>query len=412
MKTTSDSTAKATNQTNGSGQYFPFIIAVLASTVVYFDKGLLQLAIIPIRSQFGLSAAQAGLMMSAYSLGYALMGFPGGWLIDRFGYKRIILICLGISTLTSFSFSFTSILFLFITIRFIMGAAHASIPSTTTKIIAMNYNEKQKMFLQSFSFLSSNFGSFIATSVGAYLIASNWKNAYWCVGILYIFTVLLVWKFLPEKKEFGKSTYSETQTRERVSIRVIFSNRNVWILSVGVFCFNLFLNGYNMWLASFLSATRNMSMAQIGGILSLSNIVGLGSAPVAGILLQKVFKGKERFFVLISTIFCGIFTYLVVGMTNPYLITIAIFINTYFTFFPFVAVKTIPHAIIDKKIIGSTMGAITAVSSLGGLVAPTLLGLIVDITKGNYQFGYFVLIGIAIIGGVVSLLINTNQPEN
>lgn len=403
----SQPSTKADNQRNGMLKYIPFMLAILSSTIIYFDKNLLQLAIIPIRSQFSLSAGQAGLLMSAYSLGYAIIGLPGGWLIDRFGYKRVIIVCMALATLTSFSFSLASTLLLFITIRFVMGAAHASIPSATTKIIATNYDEKQKMFLQSFSFLSSNLGSFIATSFGAYLIAINWKYSYWCVVILYIITILLIIKFLPTRTDFGKNIKStESQTNKSISIKTVFSNSNVWILAIGVFCFNLFLNGYNMWLASFLSTTRHMSMGQIGGILSISNIVGLGSAPLAGILLSKLFKNKEKYFILLSAIAASVVAYFVVTATNPIVITIAIFINTYFALFPFVAVKTIPHVIINEKIIGSTMGAITTVSSLGGLVAPTLLGLIIDMTKGNFQFGYFVLIGIMIIGGLACLLLS------
>ena len=61
-------------------KYYVIILLMLAFFAINFDKGLIGMAIIPIREKFGLSATQAGLMMSAYSLGYAIVSLPGGWI--------------------------------------------------------------------------------------------------------------------------------------------------------------------------------------------------------------------------------------------------------------------------------------------------------------------------------------------
>lgn len=70
-------------------KYHVIICLMIVFFAVNFDKGLIGMAIIPIREQFGLSATQAGLMMSAYSLGFAIVSFPGGIISDKFGYKRV-----------------------------------------------------------------------------------------------------------------------------------------------------------------------------------------------------------------------------------------------------------------------------------------------------------------------------------
>lgn len=130
-------------------KYHVIICLMLVFFAVNFDKGLIGMAIIPIREKFGFSATQAGMMMSAYSLGYAIVSLPGGWIADKLGYKRVLLSCLTLATVCAVVFPFASVLVLFITIRFLMGFSQGSVPSATTKGIALNYDKEKRVMIQS-----------------------------------------------------------------------------------------------------------------------------------------------------------------------------------------------------------------------------------------------------------------------
>src|SRR5690625_5677581 len=101
-------------------KYYVVITLMLVYFAVNFDKQLIGMAIIPIRELYGFSATQGGMLMSAYSLGYALVSWPGGWLTDKFGYKNITIGCLVLATICAFLFPFATILILLIVIRFLM----------------------------------------------------------------------------------------------------------------------------------------------------------------------------------------------------------------------------------------------------------------------------------------------------
>ena len=45
-----------------------------------------------IRNDFGLSYAQAGVLMSAFSLSSGISQLPSGWLADRFGPRLMVLL--------------------------------------------------------------------------------------------------------------------------------------------------------------------------------------------------------------------------------------------------------------------------------------------------------------------------------
>lgn len=384
-------------------KYHVIICLMIVFFAVNFDKGLIGMAIIPIREQFGLSATQAGLMMSAYSLGFAIVSFPGGIIADKFGYKRVLMACLALATVCAFVFPFASVLTMFIVIRFLLGFSHGSVPSATTKGIALNYDKEKRVMIQSVWFIAQNIAGFAATYIGARIIAVNYQYAYWVAAVLYVIAFLLILKNLPNIKEAEAKEKATVDNKNKAKISDVFKDRNMWIFAICIFVFNLILNGSNNWYATFLSTNFNKDMVEIGSILSLSSLISIGCSPLTGYLLSKVFKGKENWFVFLSTIITAIlFTVMVKGNVLA-LSVVCIYVSAYSSMFPFVAIKTLPQKLVSEEYIGTTMGVITAVSSLGGFVAPTLIGAILDLGGGEFSNAYITLAVLGVIAGVVAL---------
>ena len=383
-------------------KYHVIICLMIVFFAVNFDKGLIGMAIIPIREQFGLSATQAGLMMSAYSLGFAIVSFPGGIISDKFGYKRVLMACLALATVCAFVFPFASVLTMFIVIRFLLGFSHGSVPSTT-KGIALNYDKEKRVMIQSVWFIAQNIAGFAATYIGARIIAVNYQYAYWVAAVLYVIAFLLILKNLPNIKEAEAKEKATVDNKNKAKISDVFKDRNMWIFAICIFVFNLILNGSNNWYATFLSTNFNKDMVEIGSILSLSSLISIGCSPLTGYLLSKVFKGKENWFVFLSTIITAIlFTVMVKGNVLA-LSVVCIYVSAYSSMFPFVAIKTLPQKLVSEEYIGTTMGVITAVSSLGGFVAPTLIGAILDLGGGEFSNAYITLAVLGVIAGIVAL---------
>lgn len=384
-------------------KYHVIICLMIVFFAVNFDKGLIGMAIIPIREQFGLSATQAGLMMSAYSIGFAIVSFPGGIIADKFGYKRVLMACLALATVCAFVFPFASVLTMFIVIRFLLGFSHGSVPSATTKGIALNYDKEKRVMIQSVWFIAQNIAGFAATYIGARIIAVNYQYAYWVAAALYVIAFLLILKNLPNIKEVEAKEKATVDNKNKAKISDVFKDRNMWIFAICIFVFNLILNGSNNWYATFLSTNFNKDMVEIGSILSLSSLISIGCSPLTGYLLSKVFKGKENWFIFISTIITAIlFTVMVKGNVLA-LSVVCIYVSAYSSMFPFVAIKTLPQKLVSEEYIGTTMGVITAVSSLGGFVAPTLIGAILDLGGGEFSNAYITLAVLGVIAGIVAL---------
>ena len=64
-------------------------LTVLLYMVTYFDRVLISTAMPSIQKEFGFSIQTVGLILAAFQLSYSLFQIPGGWLLDRFGSKRV-----------------------------------------------------------------------------------------------------------------------------------------------------------------------------------------------------------------------------------------------------------------------------------------------------------------------------------
>ncbi|MGK1049118.1 MFS transporter [Klebsiella pneumoniae] len=382
-------------------RYHVLIILMMAYTTMWIDKGLISLAIIPIGNEFNLSKTQAGMLMSAYSLGYALISLPGGILSDLFGYKKVIVGCMVGAAIFCFLFPFCSVLILFILIRFLLGVSHGSIPSASAKAIALNYSREQRVMIQSIWFMGGSIGGCIAAWVGARLITIDWTFAYYFVAVCYIISGLLILCTLKNIKQPQNHEKTSTPGRKK-SILTLLTDRNVIILAVSVFAFNLVLNG-SIWFPSFLKQKFNLSLIDIGYIQSINAFIGIITPLLCGFLCSKLFNNCENIFIFISSVITAA-CFLMFTISSSVIVVVASFALSMLTsMFTFITIKNLPHKIIAEEFIGTSMGVITAISSFGGFVAPTLLGFIIDSSGNSFGYAYYTLAAIILFGGIVCL---------
>ncbi|MBA8824501.1 hypothetical protein FHX42_001848 [Saccharopolyspora lacisalsi] len=66
-------------------RYAVLAVLFVSTAINYLDRTNLSVAAPHIQRDLGLSAAEMGVIFSAFSWGYAFLQIPGGWLLDRIG---------------------------------------------------------------------------------------------------------------------------------------------------------------------------------------------------------------------------------------------------------------------------------------------------------------------------------------
>ncbi|MBZ5751548.1 MFS transporter [Metabacillus rhizolycopersici] len=376
-------------------------------SLLYMDKNMISTAIIPIAEQYNFTTSQTGLIMSLFFLGYSLMQIPGGWLADKIGYKKVLILSLSLISVFTFAFGFAGSLILFILIRFFAGVGHAGYPPSTSKSIAENFSKDRRTFIQSLILSTSGIGGILAFLIGARLIDWNWQNSYYVVGTLFVISLILVIFFVPNDTPAVKRKVEPKQTQ--TSFKSVILNRNVITLFIVMILVNMAFYGNMSWLPSFLKEKFSLSISTVGTILGINAVGGTIASLLAGILLTKFFAEKEKVLFLSSSILSAVaFAGLV--LTNSLAVSIGLlYLLTFFITIIFVGVFSWPHKILPEKVIGSSVGIINTGSTLGGFIAPMTFGALISLAGGSFSIVFISLSVVMVVAGFIVLAVKTKE---
>jgi sugar phosphate permease len=70
-------------------RWYLVALLVIGGVVNYLDRSNLSIANTTIAGEFGLTSTDMGLLLAAFSWPYAVANLPAGYLVDRFGPKRM-----------------------------------------------------------------------------------------------------------------------------------------------------------------------------------------------------------------------------------------------------------------------------------------------------------------------------------
>ncbi len=393
---------KSIKQTVEKKSSVGIVFALMAGySMVYMDKSMISTAVIPMAKEFQLDPAQTGLIMSFFFLGYSLMQIPGGWLADKIGAKKVLMLSLGIISLFSFAFGMVSSLMLFVAIRFFAGIGHGGYPPSVTKAVASNFQQDKRTFIQSVILSTSGIGGILAFTLGTNLINANWRYGYIGLGLLFLVSMILVGIFVPKD-----ATSQVAANVAKIPFSKVLLNRNVLVLFVAMLLLNFLLYGNMSWLPTILAQKFGLAITQIGYLLALNAVFQTIATMFAGVLLSKWFLGKEKIFILGATLLSAILVIGFVLSTNLVVSMIALVLVSMISVSAFTAIFTFPHKLMDQSIIGSSIGIINTGGTLGGFLAPLVLGQLIKFGGGSFtlSFGFMavasVLCGLTVFFGL------------
>ena len=195
------------------------------------DKSMMELTVMVVGEEFSLLPSQTSIILSVYYLGYLGITLPGGWFVDRFGYKKFVVSSLVILVIFSFCFSLPSSLAVLACARLFVGVGHAGYTNGCPKNINENFIGKQKASIQSIVLMATGIGGVLAYTVETALVHMNWRVAYWVMAILFFVALLLMLFLVPEKKQDKQASEDVPKVSILNSIfhyRLLFCRHQYW----------------------------------------------------------------------------------------------------------------------------------------------------------------------------------------
>ncbi len=218
---------------------------ILGGVVNYLDRSTLSVANTTIAGEFGLNAFEMGLLLSAFSWPYAIANLPAGYLVDKFGPKRMFAFAAGAWSLVSMVTAAANSFGVLYALRVALGITESPFFTSALKVNERWFNKRERALPVALVNTGSQIANAIAPPLLTFLLLTrSWRGMFVIVGALGI-VVALVWLRIyrdPTLSEQALIKGAQAQeaiasTAPKVGWGRLLQQRNTWFMVLGAFGF-------------------------------------------------------------------------------------------------------------------------------------------------------------------------------
>src|SRR5215469_3471545 len=417
-----------TSQPTSHVRWFLVFLLFVLSAVAFLDRVNLSIAGVKISEEFAISNVRLGLVFSAFLFGYALFQTPAGWLADRFGPRRMLTLGVlwwGIFTaLTAvISPNLDHTVVVLVVIRFLLGAGEAIVYPASNQFVARWIPSQERGVANGIIFCGVGIGAGITPPLISFvMLRYGWRSSFLMSALIGI-AAGTVWYLEARDRPEGHPSVSpnelthiqrgipkpaDSKSDGLLSWPTILASLNVWILSLGYFCFGYVAWIFFSWFYLYLARVRGLDLKTSALYATLPFLAMAVCSPFGGAISDTVTKrlgsrlGRCSIAVLGFTLTA---TFLAFG-SAAHDARVASFVlaggagSLYLSQSSFWAVS----ADLGGKSSGALSGFMNMANQIGGMITASLTPLLGD--KFGWNTGFYVAAGIAGLGAVAWLWVN------
>ena len=388
-------------------QWIVFIVVFFIGIFANLDKSMIGFTADNLISTYGFTKEQMGNLSSVFYISFILVTIPVGWLVDRFGYKKFVIVSLTILMVFSFLFGNVSSLFAILFLRFMVGFGQAGYTNGAPKIISDNYASDQCAKVQSFVVATAGIGGILASTVGAKMIRSNWHHAYYFLSAGYLVALLAVIFLLKEKKVEKVQTQ---EVAEKIGFFDAWKNKNTILLAISVLFSNLVGVAMLFWLPNVLRVNFGFNDSNVLSEIMVGFYVVMTIAMASGgPIITKFFKGKELTFIFGASVLTAICVVVFIMAPAYEVAIIALYVANFLMMIAFSGLLAVPYQLVPRKMIGSSFAVLNIGAFIGGIISPQLVSALAK--EDSYLYSFIGLAVCMVISGVAALLVKKPQEN-
>ena len=240
-------------------------------------------------SEFNLLAADLGLLAGGYFFGFACMQIPLGYLLDKFGPKKVISIFLLIAFVGTSSFALSQTFSGLFISRILIGIGVSACLMAPLTGYRIWFAENLQQRANSWMLMIASLG-FVSSTLPVQLLLPNfgWRWIFGGIAILILGSILLMLLFIPKwnQKEIINSTRSLDQSGTLADVWK--SKFFISVIPMGLFNYGGLMAIQTLWAAPWMIRVTGYTPIESATGLFWINITLLFSFFIWGYFLPKI----------------------------------------------------------------------------------------------------------------------------
>ncbi len=335
-----------------------------------------------------------------------VFGFIAGWLIDKFGPRRLMLFgimmgglaLIGLSQMTSLWQFY--LFYLFNALGYLFGGP---LPN---QVLISRWFDKSRGKIMGMAYLGIGIGGMLVPQIARALnFQFGWRGGLMWLGILMIVVALPMAWFVKENPEH--LALQNQKDTPQVPFTSILTKRSFYLLLVGSMCSIAAVSGIGQNLKLFLSLDLSYSQGAAANILSIV----LGSSILGRLLMGWLADKFQKKYVMILIYSMVVFSIpLLYAASSEWVVYLFAFFFGMALGGDYMIIPLMAAELFGVRVMGRVMGIIIAADGLGEAFGPMIAAWIRD-KSGSYVNGFASLIILALVGTIAIAFLPNKKKE-
>jgi D-galactonate transporter len=396
-----------------------FIVTVLN----YADRATMSIAGTGVVKDLGLDPIMLGMIFSAFAWAYALGQIPGGWLLDKFGARRVYgcslllwsLFTMMQGTVGWFGLVGSTAAMTLFGMRFMLGLVESPAFPANNRIVSCWFPTSERGTASALF----NSAQYMAVVVFAPLMAwlthaLGWEHVFLWMGALGLVATVFWFALYREPHSDPRLSAAEMDymreggalvdleaTRKAskptftfAEVAQLFTNRTLWAIYLGQYCITALTYFFITWFPIYLIKGRGLTIMEAGWVAALPAICGFSGGVLGGVVSDYLIRQGMHPSRARKTPF-------VIGMTLAASLVSANFVDANWMVIALMALAffgkglaAVGWAVLSdtapKGMVGLSGGVFNGIGNIAGIVTPVVIGFVVASTGSFDKALWFV----------------------
>ncbi|MET0238705.1 MAG: MFS transporter [Sphingobium sp.] len=312
-----DTDNRPTRPGNSHVRYWIVAMLFLLTTINFADRSAMSIAGSAVKEDLGIGTVELGFIFSAFAWSYVLAQIPGGWLLDRFGSRKMYIASIVLWSACTFACGFASymvpasaVIALFI-LRLALGAVEAPSFPANARLVAAWFPDSERGTASAI-FNTAQYAAliFFAPLMGWIVDAYSWHYVFFVMGAIGFAGAAIFAAVVHAPKRHPRITKAEFDYIEANGaqvqldapganqkqpfswsvVRQLLSNRMLFGIYIGQYCITSLTFFFTTWFPVYLVQGRGLSYTAAGFGAAAPAIAGVVGGVIGGVLSDRLIK--------------------------------------------------------------------------------------------------------------------------